>query len=479
MTLVTTKSLQDWINIQLQKWRSLEPDINTNSDTMVYMDSAVVAEILYLLQGDLVTLTNNAFLAYATGDELSNLGKDRGIPRLVATLASWIVTFGRWTKSSSNYSIPTGTMISTQVAWPNSTVISFITTEDVVLYWTVWIPGIPSYTTQTSGGLIENWVYSYKITAIAGDDIETDAWPNRDVTITNGLTTNTISLTWTAVPNAVAYNVYIYDWVNYVLLHQTVSANYIDTVWDSINIQTPPATNETWNLEVNANISAIIGWAFGNVAPNTIINFITKPVWIEYVYNALETSWGSDDESDDEYRERIANQLSLNTGKVTKLWYEQTCSAVPWVATSSLVIPVGWQYRNNIEIIITSDSGSGIPTQTLIDTVQATVTRDENRAPCDNILVRWPDITDIDYTTTIVDYDHWYSQAYLISAISDNVSAYLRSVPVWEIVYMVGIANAIHDTLGVIDYILDLPNVNIQLAPWYMWVAGNVTINFI
>ena len=65
----------------------MEPNINIGTDSMVYMDSAVVAEVIYLLQNDMVTMVNNAFLAYATGDELSNLGSDRGIPRLSATNA--------------------------------------------------------------------------------------------------------------------------------------------------------------------------------------------------------------------------------------------------------------------------------------------------------------------------------------------------------------------------------------------------------
>ena len=175
MTLVQTKSLQDWITIQLQKWRSLEPNININYDTMVYMDSAVVAEVIYLLQNDMVTLVNNAFLAYAVGDELSNLGADRGIARLTATLSTGEVTFGRATKSATNYSIPAGTVISTQPAGANATIISFQTTEDKVLYGTVGTPGIPSYTTQTTGGLIGNGTYSYKITALSADGIETDA----------------------------------------------------------------------------------------------------------------------------------------------------------------------------------------------------------------------------------------------------------------------------------------------------------------
>ena len=476
--LVETKSLQDWISLQLQKWQSLEPNINIGNDSMVYMDSAVVAEVIYLIQNDMVTLVNNAFLAYATGDELSNLGADRGIPRLSATAAIGYVNFWRGTKSPTNYDIPLGTLVSTQPAGANGSIIAFATTADVIMYGTVWTPDIASYTTEDTWGLIEDWVYSYKITAIAGDNVETDAWPNLDVTINNHLTSNVISLTRTAMPNAIAYNVYVFNGSDYVLLHQVTAPSYVDTVGTSASSQTPPVTNETGNLEVTAPIQATIANAAGNVASNTITQFVTKPVGMEYVYNSTATVGGSDAEDDDTYRARIAAELQLNTWKVTVTGYQQTCESVAGVGTATVNIPIWGQFRNDIEIIITSDSGDWIPTPTLIALVQDVVTRDENRAVCDHITVRWPDTTWIDYTITILNYDHGYSQAYLMSVIQDNVSAYFRSISVGQIVYVVGIANAVHDTLWVIDFTVDIPVSNIQLQPSFMAVAGVATINF-
>ena len=90
--------------------------------------------------------------------------------------------------------------------------------------------GIPSFTAQDTGGTISNGTYSYKITAFSGDNIETDASPALDVTISNGLSTNAISLTWTAMPNAIAYNVYIFTGTDYVFLHQVTAPSYVDTI---------------------------------------------------------------------------------------------------------------------------------------------------------------------------------------------------------------------------------------------------------
>lgn len=93
MAIIDPKALQDFIDTQMTKWTELEPNISTNSDSMVYMDASVIAEVAYILQADAITLTNNAFLAYATGDELTNLGIDRGIPRRVAIKATGFATF--------------------------------------------------------------------------------------------------------------------------------------------------------------------------------------------------------------------------------------------------------------------------------------------------------------------------------------------------------------------------------------------------
>jgi uncharacterized phage protein gp47/JayE len=114
MAIIDTKSLQDFIDTQLDKWVELQPNITTNPDSMVYLDASVIAEIAYLIQSDAITLTNNAFLAYATGDELTNLGIDRGIPRNEAIKATGFATFGRNTVGNTDFTISAGTIISTE-----------------------------------------------------------------------------------------------------------------------------------------------------------------------------------------------------------------------------------------------------------------------------------------------------------------------------------------------------------------------------
>lgn len=133
MALIDAKALQDFIDSQLTSWQALQPNITTNTDSMVYMDASVIAEVAYLLQSDAITLTNNAFLAYATGDELTNLGVDRGIPRKAATKATGFATFGRNDVGASDFSIEAGTIISTTPSELDGTYISFATTVAATL----------------------------------------------------------------------------------------------------------------------------------------------------------------------------------------------------------------------------------------------------------------------------------------------------------------------------------------------------------
>lgn len=483
MALIDSKSVVDWRDEMLQKWKSLEPLININPDSMVHMDALVIADVLYMLQQDAVTLTNNAFLAYATGDELSNLWSDRGIDRKIATFASGEVTFARATLANVDYLIPSGTLVSTQPSGVDGRVTAYTTTQDVTLYGILNTPWAPSATSQITGGAIGNGEYHYRITALSGDWKETDVGLFDTVTINNGLITNVINVTWTAVSGAVGYNVYL--WVgpgnenNVFFLDTTTSANYIDTVGVTGSTQTPPATNETGNLSVNAPIQATLAGDSWNTAPNTVIRFINKPTGIETVTNDLEITWGANQETDAEYRERIRQTLLFNTGKVTVSWYKQTAESVAGVATASVFSFQPGQFRNEITIIITASGWNGIPNATLIQQVQDTVNADENRAVCDNITVTWPDVRTIDYTVNISQFDPGYSQTVLSQAIQDNMEAFLPTIPVWSTVYKVAMENIVHDTPGVIDFQFSVPTGNIQLLPTEMAIAWAATITFI
>ena len=474
MSIINTKTLEDYVNYQLSKWQEFLPDINVNSDSMVYMDATVIAEVLYLLQQDAVTLTNNAFLAYAIWDELTNLWLDRGIDRRVATNSAGILTFWRATIAATDYIIPVWTIVSTQPAW-DGTVITFITDIETILYWQLSTPGAITGNALTSGWAIWNWTYTYTITALWWDLKETDESAELVITVSNWLTTNANSLSWTAVTWAYSYNVYL----NNIKLANTVSASYTDisgsTGWET---QTPPVTNETGNLTVSVAGACSTAWLIGNVSPNTITAFIQKPTWIETVTNSDSFIGWANAEDDDVYRARIKSNLTTNNWKVTVTGYAQTVENLSWVATATVVHPI-WELPNVIDIYITSTTNGWVPDWTLIDYVQAQINLDENRAVCDDITIKWPDVLTINVTINILEYDTNYSTIDIENNIINWLTDYFPGQWIGAKIRVVEISNIIHDVNWVLDFIVTDPVANIQLTATQVWVAGTITVNFI
>jgi uncharacterized phage protein gp47/JayE len=255
--LIDAKTLEELRDLQLQKRTSQLPNANINPDSMIYMDAQVVAEVLYLIQQDAVTLTNNAFLAYASGDELSNLGLDRGIARQSAVKATGTVRFARDTLGTTNYVIPSGTMVSTQPSTIDGSVITYITTALGTIYGSIDAPTGIANTIVSSGGTITAGTYIYAVTAVDGNGQETDTVGTTTAVVASG-TTNSISVTRTTVPNAITYNIYINTGSGLKLLDNATVTNYLDTVGATSSVIVPPVTNNTGSLYTDVAIECTI-----------------------------------------------------------------------------------------------------------------------------------------------------------------------------------------------------------------------------
>ena len=473
MSLITAKTLAEWRDEQLTKWLTLQSNINTNSDSMVYLDATVIAEVLYLLQQDAVTLTNNAFLAYADWDELSNLWADRGIVRKEAVDWTGTGTFGRSAKASVDYTIDAGTIVWTQPD-NNGVFVSFITDSEVILYGIIATPGTVASALATTWGTIWDGTFNYTVTAVTGDDIETDESPNEAVVISSWTGTNKVTLSWASVTWAASYIVYL-EWIK---LATTTSPSYIDTVWSTgSETQTPPSTNETGNTTIDAAVTAWTAGAVGNVWVWTITNLVQTPIGIETVTNAAETSWGSDKETDVVYRARIQEELSTNVWKVTVTGYQQTAEAVDWVATATVVHEAG-NPANEISVYITASGDDNIPWAPLLATVTAELNSDENRAVCDEITAKAPSAITVDVTTTITIYDTDLSESEITTLVEDALDVYFASIEIGGTVRVVDISNAIHDITEITDFTLALPTSNDVLDTYEIATAGTIIVNF-
>lgn len=477
MAIIDTKSLQDLIDLQLTKWQELQPNITTNTDSMVYMDASVIAEVAYLLQSDAITLTNNAFLAYATGDELTNLWIDRGIPRKAAVKATWFVTFWRNEVWPTDFPISKGTLVSTVPSELDGTYIAFQTTVDAILTGQLASPLAPTITKVVNGtGRFTPATYSFSVSAFDAN-WETIPWTASTTIVAS---TSSISLAWTAVPWATKYGIYYAtgSWA-FTKVGESTGLGFSIPDTGTLPWTAPMTVNGTGSLSIVVPIEATEAGIKANVALNSITNFVNKPIGIDYVSNDVyETSWGTDEESDDVYRTRIQDILSNNTGKVTANWYKQTALSVPWVANAKVTVNWSGAYRNEILVVITSSSWSGIPTVGLISDVQEALNSDDNRAVCDNITVTAPATLAINVNVSVTEYDPTYTTTYLTTQIESALNTYFPTVAIWWKVYVVEIANVIHDIPGIIDFTLSAPTTNTVLTSGQMAISGTITVTF-
>lgn len=476
--LIEPKSVSDFIAAELALWQSLEPNINIEQDSMVYMDAAVMAELAYMLQQDAITLANQSFLSYATGDELSNLGADRGVNRKNSTRAVGVLELGRGSLVAADYFIPSGTKVSTQVAGDGTSVL-FETTQDATLYGLLSKVVNVSGQQNTTGVLHHSTQYYYKVTAIDGNGLETDPSDPFGLLTTAGSDNKSVDLTWSASLRAKSYNIYVASGVssqnNVQFLANTISPFYTDTLGSAVSSVTPPATNNTGALLVDVPGQALIPNSKGNVGASTIVQLISRPIGIEYVTNPSSFNGGADPEDDDTYRARIRNDLATNTGLTTVGGMKRIAKDVDGVNSATVYLPYPSGQRNEIWIFVTP-VGGGLASDALISSVQAAFDDENNRAPVDNITVKKPSVHAIDVTAHIVEYEPLASSAAVLADVITQVTTFLANVEVGSKIRAVDIENVIHDTTGVKDFTMTIPSGNIQLADTEMAIPGNLNI---
>ena len=81
----------------------------------------------------------------------------------------------------------------------------------------------------------------------------------------------------------------------------------------------------------------------------------------------------------------------------------------------------------------------------MIATAQETLNADENRAVCDNITVSAPTTQSVNVTVDVTEYDTAFTTTYLTTQIQNALNAYFPTVSIGGKVYVVEIANVIHD----------------------------------
>jgi uncharacterized phage protein gp47/JayE len=109
---------------------ALNEDANPRAEsTIQYAFLFAVAGALAQTERDLKEVYNNAYVEDATGEELTKKARNLGVERQDAVAATGVVTFSRDSDVTTNYTIPSGTIVETVTEDP----ISFETTAQVTL----------------------------------------------------------------------------------------------------------------------------------------------------------------------------------------------------------------------------------------------------------------------------------------------------------------------------------------------------------
>ena len=481
MALITFLSQEELRNKIINKLVEQNPNFNTSEDSQLFMEADAIAEALFSIQVDAFSAAEESFVAFASGERLSNLGIERGLPRKLATQAVGEVTFSRAVLDVVNYPIPLGTEVSTQPDTEGNTV-NFVTTSAATIYGQITPPSNLAGSSAISGGiLLDSTDYYYVVTAVDGLGNETTI--SNEVVVSTGISgsdINSNTITWDAVTNAFSYNIYEgLTTGTETLLTSTTVAFYIHVSGAGNGSTFPPVTNNTGATSVIVPVQAKVAGANSNVPLGAISRLVDEPAGIEEVTNEESTAGGADEETDDEYRARMQDSFIFGTtqSKTTVTGYQQTALSVSGVATASVVNPNSGPNRNLFYIYITStETNTGLPSPTLIATVQATVNSDDNRSPNDFITVLSPTPISVNATIQILTYDTDYDPVEVKAAVTSNIQDYINQLSSGEDVLVVGVANAVHDTAGVVDFNVIAPVTNISIANTEKAISGTITV---
>lgn len=158
---------------------------------------------------------------------------------------------------------------------------------------------------------------------------------------------------------------------------------------------------ETGQTEVLVPVTAEFAGASHNVGQAMITNMITYISGIDQVSNDEDwlTLEGADTETDASLRERVKNKWSqINTGGSRE-------SYISWAQeiTGVVVVEVDDEHprgQGTVDVIITSSAG--IPTQNLIDQVQAHLTAPERKVLTANVLAVAPEAVTVNWDVTLL-----------------------------------------------------------------------------
>lgn len=306
---------------------NIEPDANPRADsTLLYATLQTIAQTLAANQEqDLETVYNSAYIEDATGTELTKKARNLGFIRDEPVKATGVVTFQRDNPASTDYTIPSGTLVETVTDDP----VQFEVEQTQTLEGpknpideTVYSTTNTSYTAQTTLSVDA----SYRDTIDVTSEIRTtDGTYTASIEVAD-VTNNTTIATHSTTSTTFVSNTDSYDVSS---ISGTVEIEY------RLQINDSAATAELQNATLSvigqtgtdATVSAVDGGSDGNVGAGAIQAMPSPPTGVTSVINDRATGdptktdlsgdplvAGKDEETDEELRQRVLDTDAIREG---------------------------------------------------------------------------------------------------------------------------------------------------------------------
>lgn len=381
------------------------------------------------LYATLQNVYNATFVATATGDDLDNRVADFGLVRRISTRSSGYVTFYKQTNSTADIIIPTGTRVKT------------ITTN--------LLKGVEFQTTQEK--ILQGQITDETHTYYSGtDSYSLDSRRVYDLISVTGTLSGFAGYTFTKD-------------VDYSLNNDDLSEAKL--IWIGQKPDDSTVFYVSYSpLSIDVPIQSIGVGTSTNVASEVIINVSSKPAGIGGVINYEVTSGGTDQETDEELKERVPLYLS-SLSKATKNALKAAALSIDGVKNASVV---EYSPPNGLVTIFIDDGSGGAPTEllrTVKDKIEGTINGIENETETGisaagiGVNVSAPVVKYITINVSI-DISVGYDQTNVLNIIQQDVNQLLNSLVTGQTVIRAEIVKVIKEVEGV--YNIDLSTLSLN-----------------
>lgn len=200
------------------------------------------------------------------------------------------------------------------------------------------------------------------------------------------------------------------------------------------------------NMNATVSVTAVTGGANHNVAAESVTVIVTPTSGVTSVTNTKAMKGGSDEESDDELRERVLNSYRDIPNGTNAAYYKRLALSVPGVYSASVV--AGKRGAGTLNIYLVGKQSSPVGKE-IIEEVQSLV--DENRELNVDVEVVYATKLSVDFTLKLK-VEQGYSFDEVKAQIESDIAMYIESLGVGKEVLLCDLGEVIYHVEGVKNY---------------------------